>query len=48
MKNRKQLLNRIEELLARTQWGSVEIYVQNGKVVQITNKHIEKTQEVEV
>lgn len=39
------LLEEITEALANIRgWGSVEIYVQDYKVVQITERNIKKTQ----
>lgn len=35
-----ELLQALEELRG---WGSVEVYVQNGKVTQITKRAIKKT-----
>ncbi|MBI4999335.1 YezD family protein [Candidatus Gottesmanbacteria bacterium] len=39
----KKLLREIEEALKNLDFGSVELYVQNGEVVQITRRHIKKT-----
>ena len=39
----KDLLKEIEEALVGLDWGSVEIYVQNSQVTQITRRHIKKT-----
>ena len=41
---KEDLLEEIKEALKNIRgWGSVEIYVQNFKVVQITEKNIKKT-----
>lgn len=43
----QELLNEIKEALKGIRgWGSVEIYVQNYKVVQITERNIKKTLKV--
>jgi len=39
----KDLLREIKEALGGLDWGSVEIYVQNSEVTQITRRHIKKT-----
>jgi len=40
----KQLVDEIIEALTNIRgWGSVEIYVQDSKVVQITERNIRKT-----
>lgn len=38
-----QLLQEISEALFGLDYGSVEIYVTNGEVTQITKRHIKKT-----
>ncbi len=41
---KEDLLEEIKEALKNIRgWGSVEIYVQNFKVVQITERNIKKT-----
>lgn len=40
-----QLIARIEKVLKDKAWGSVEIYVQNYEVTQITDRNIHKTTE---
>lgn len=42
-KNTPQLINEINQALDNLNWGSVEIYVQNDVVTQITVKNIKKT-----
>ena len=44
----KDLLKEIEEALVGLDWGSVEIYVQNSQVTQITRRHIKKTNNLKV
>ncbi|MBI5044408.1 MAG: DUF2292 domain-containing protein [Candidatus Levybacteria bacterium] len=40
----KELIDEVTEALKNVRgWGSVEIYVQNYKVVQITERNIKKT-----
>lgn len=40
----KELLDEVRTALKNIKgWGSVEIFVQNGKVVQITERNIKKT-----
>lgn len=40
----KELLEEVKDALKNVKgWGSVEIFVQNGKVVQITERSIKKT-----
>jgi len=40
----QELMNEISEAVKNVRgWGSVEIYVQNFKVVQITERNIKKT-----
>lgn len=39
----KKLLQEIEEALKNLDFGSVELYVQKGEVIQITRRHIKKT-----
>jgi hypothetical protein len=39
----KKLLQEIKEALRDLEWGSVELYVQNGEVTQITRRYIRKT-----
>ena len=39
----KELLEEVKQALKNVRgWGSVEIFVQNGKVVQITERNIRK------
>lgn len=38
-----QLLEEIKSSLSHLDWGSIEIYVQNSTVVQITRRQIKKT-----
>lgn len=38
-----QLIDEIKKVLRGVVWGSVEIYVQDGRVNQITVRHIKKT-----
>ena len=38
-----KLLREISEALLNLDYGSVEIYVTNGEVTQITKRHIKKT-----
>lgn len=38
-----KLLQEISEALQGLNYGSVEIYVTNGEVTQITKRHIKKT-----
>lgn len=35
-------LQKLEELLETLKWGSIEIQLQNGKIVQITKREIIK------
>lgn len=42
-KNTPQLISEINHALDNLNWGSVEIYVQNDVVTQITVKNIKKT-----
>ena len=42
MTNTEEALNKITELLEAIQWGSIEIQLQNGKVVQISKREIWK------
>lgn len=39
----KQVINEVEKALDDILFGSVELYVQEGKVTQITIRHIKKT-----
>lgn len=40
----KELIDEVRTALKNIKgWGSVEIFVQNGKVVQITERNIKKT-----
>jgi len=39
----KQVLSEVEKALGDILYGSVELYVQEGKVTQITIRHIKKT-----
>jgi len=39
----RNLINEIKQALKNVRWGSVEIYIQDKKVVQITERHIRKT-----
>jgi len=41
--NNKLLMELFQALKELGGWGSVEIYVQNGKVTQITKRAIKKT-----
>jgi len=44
----QELLGEIEEALKNIRgWGSVEIFVQDYKVVQITERNIKKTTQVQ-
>lgn len=46
VKNNNNLLKDIRQALKAVKdngWGSVEIYIQNHKVVQITSRNIKKT-----
>ena len=44
----QELLGEIEEALKNIRgWGSVEIFVQDFKVVQITERNIKKTTQVQ-
>lgn len=38
-----QVINEVEKALDDILYGSVELYVQEGKVTQITIRHIKKT-----
>lgn len=38
-----KLLNEIKESLSKLDFGSIEIYVNNGEVNQITTRYIKKT-----
>ncbi len=38
-----QLIEEIKTALDKLDWGSIEIYVQNSEVVQITRRQIKKT-----
>jgi len=38
-----QLIEEIKSALDNLDWGSIEIYVQNSEVVQITRRQIKKT-----
>ena len=40
---KRELLDEIEQALGTVDFGSVEIYVQNNKVTQITVRNIKKT-----
>lgn len=42
-RNTSELINEINSALKSLNWGSVEIYVQNNIVTQITVKNIKKT-----
>ncbi len=42
-KNKSDLIREINTALKSLNWGSVEIYVQNNIVTQITVKNIKKT-----
>ncbi len=37
------LLNDIKQAIASKEYGSVEIYIESGKIVQITERTIKKT-----
>jgi len=37
------LINEIKEALNGLDYGSVEVYIVNGEVTQITKRHIKKT-----
>jgi len=39
----QRLIKEICEALRNLDYGSVELYVQNGEVTQITRRHIRKT-----
>lgn len=39
-----ELLQEISSTLAGLDWGSIEIYVQDSTIVQITRRQIKKTQ----
>ena len=39
----KQVISEVEKALGDILFGSVELYVQEGKVTQITIRHIKKT-----
>lgn len=39
-------LDEIERALSHIKWGSIEIFVQDSKVVQITERNIKKLAEV--
>ena len=39
----KKLVDEIKNTLQNKAWGSVEIYVQDHEVVQITDRNIKKT-----
>ncbi len=39
----QKLIEEIKEALHDLDYGSVEIYVQDGEVTQITKRHIKKT-----
>jgi len=39
----QSLIQEIKQALKNVRWGSVEIYIQDKKVVQITERHIRKT-----
>lgn len=36
------LAKQIMQAISNIQWGSVEIFIQNGKIVQITERNIRK------
>lgn len=40
------LLNDIKQAIASKEYGSVEIYIESGKIVQITERTIKKTTKV--
>lgn len=43
----RELLDEVRQALKNVKgWGSVEIFVQDGKVVQITERNIKKTNHV--
>ncbi|MEK7572889.1 MAG: DUF2292 domain-containing protein [Patescibacteria group bacterium] len=42
-KKTPQLLSEINEALDDIRWGSIEVFVQNDEVTQITVKNIKKT-----
>lgn len=42
-KKTPQLLSEINEALDDLRWGSIEVFVQNDEVTQITVKNIKKT-----
>ena len=39
----QKLIEEIKEALSSIDWGSIEIYVQNSEVTQITRRQIKKT-----
>lgn len=39
----ENLLNEIKHAISTKEYGSVEIYIENGKIVQITERTIKKT-----
>lgn len=38
-------LEEIEKALSHIKWGSIEIFLQNGSIVQITERNIKKLSE---
>lgn len=44
-KSADKTLTEIEKALSHIKWGSIEIFVQNSEVVQITERNIKKLSE---
>ena len=42
----ESILNEIKEAIVSKEYGSVEIYIESGRVVQITERTIKKTASV--
>ncbi len=42
------LLNDIKQAIASKEYGSVEIYIESGRVVQITERTIKKTSKISI
>lgn len=43
---RKEVIYRLEHMMAELQYGSIEIYIQDGQVVQLTSRKIDKINEI--
>ena len=43
-----RLIEEVKEALKGLNFGSIELYVQNGEVTQITRRHIRKTNNLKI